>query len=309
MTKFKNDKDENEFNPDCRYGSAGNVFWLSICTGRDRCNPAWQLAGGIVCFAKCWGAFGWADGFPVRAIDDPQDCKGARLALVLVKSWQTEKVARQLSEFLGEKGFAVTLQNGLRNDEILARMLGSERVGRGVTTLGATLLAPGLVRLGGTGAITLEEHPRIHELETRLQAAGFDVELVSNAESAIWGKLVVNAAINPLTALLRVKNGELLQIPSAHTIMGELAQETAAVARALEIDLPFQNPVPVVDNVALRTADNTSSMFQDILRGSLTEVDAINGSVVKMGKKANVPTQVNRVIWSLVKAIPVRGKI
>jgi 2-dehydropantoate 2-reductase len=250
-----------------------------------------------------------AEGYPVRAVDDPRDCEGARLALVLVKSWQTEKVAHQLSECLAEDGLALTLQNGLGNDEIISRRLGSERVGRGVITLGATLLAPGLVRLGGGGIVTLEEHPRLRGLETIMQDAGFDIKLVSDAKSAIWGKLVVNAAINPLTALLRVKNGELLQVPSAHTIMGELANETASVANALQIDLPFQNPVRAVDDVARRTADNTSSMFQDILRSSLTEVDAINGSVVKLGKKTNVPTPVNRVIWSLVKAIPVRGKI
>jgi 2-dehydropantoate 2-reductase len=250
-----------------------------------------------------------SDSAPVRATDDPADCRGVKLALVLVKSWQTERAAHQLADCLADNGLAVTLQNGLGNDTLLSRTLGPQRVSRGVTTIGATLLAPGLVRLGGEGTITLEAHSRLPALEEILWAASFTVSVVADAQAAIWGKLVVNAAINPLTALLRVKNGDLLEFPTARSLLGELAEEAAAVAGALTVRLPFAGPVQAVEEVARRTAGNTSSMLQDVLRRAPTEIDAINGALVSFGEEKHVPLPVNRVILSLVKALPIRGKI
>ena len=182
-------------------------------------------------------------------------------------------------------------------------MLGRRRVARGVTTLGATLLAPGYVRSGGVGALTLEAHPRLASIEDILRIAKFEINIVENAEPVIWGKLMINAAINPLTALLRVKNGELLANPPARELMGELTREAASVAQALGVVLPFSVPERAVEEVAQRTADNISSMLQDVLRGAPTEVDAINGAIVRKGKEKKVSTPVNGVIYALVKAL------
>jgi 2-dehydropantoate 2-reductase len=245
----------------------------------------------------------------VRATDNPVDCRGIRLALVLVKSWQTERSASQLADCLSQDGLAVTLQNGLGNDTILSNTLGLQRVARGVTTIGATLLAPGFVRSGGEGLITLEAHSRLAALESMLRSAKLEVRAVEDIEPAVWGKLIVNAAINPLTAILRVRNGELLTNPSARPLMGQLAHEAATVARARAVVLPFLDLEQAVEEVAQRTAENVSSMFQDVLRGAPTEVDAINGAVVQLGELAGIPVPVNRTICSLVKALPVRGKI
>ncbi|MBE3142465.1 MAG: 2-dehydropantoate 2-reductase [Planctomycetes bacterium] len=247
--------------------------------------------------------------FHVHATDNPAECKGMRFALVLVKAWQTERAAHQLSDCLAEDGVALTLQNGLGNDTVLALTLGLLRVARGVTTLGATLLAPGLVCLGGDGTVSLESHPRLSPLEEMIHRAGFVVNVVSDLQSLVWGKLAVSSAINPLTALLRVKNGELLERPSARALMGELARETAGVAKTLGVALPFPGPELAAEDVAQRTAENQSSMLQDVLRGAPTEIDAINGAVVRLAEEKNLQVPVNRTVWSLVKAIPVRGKI
>jgi 2-dehydropantoate 2-reductase len=245
----------------------------------------------------------------VRATNDPAKCKGIHFALVLVKAWQTEHAANQLSTCLSEEGVALTLQNGLGNDVILAGILGQPRVARGVTTLGATLLAPALVCPSGDGLVSLESHPRLPPLEEMIRRAGFVVTLVDKVQSLVWSKLVVSSAINPLTALLRVKNGELLDHPSARALMGELACETSSVAGKMGILLPFPSPERAAEEVARQTARNTSSMLQDILRGAPTEIDAINGAVVHLAKENNILVPVNRTVWSLVKAIPVRGKI
>jgi 2-dehydropantoate 2-reductase len=248
-------------------------------------------------------------GAAVHATDDPAQCREARNVIVLVKAWQTERAAHQLADCLSTDGLAVTLQNGLGNDVRLSRTLGTARVGRGVTTLGGNLTAPGLVRSGGEGRVTLEMHPRLTVLEKMLRIAGFNLKLVEDARPDIWGKLVVNAAINPVSALLRMKNGDLLAHPTTRALLGQLSRETAAVAAAQDIHLPFQDPERTVLDVAKRTARNVSSMLQDVRRGAATEIDAINGAVVKLATSLSVDVPANRVVWSLVKALSVRGKI
>jgi len=241
--------------------------------------------------------------FQVQAISDPRQCRGIKYALVLVKAWQTMEVAEQLKECLAEDGLAVTLQNGIGNRETLARSLGLTRVALGVTTTGATLLGPGLAREGGEGVISIERNPALGPVDEALKSAEFNVNVVEDAQSLIWGKLVINAAINPLTAILRVPNGRLLELPSARDMMSALAKETAQVAEAENIRLPFPNPVTVAEDVARRTAANHSSMLQDVLRGAPTEIDAICGAVVEMGQKHTIDTPANQACWKLVRAI------
>lgn len=246
---------------------------------------------------------GNAQTFNVRVADDPKTCRGAKYALVLVKAWQTERAARQLAECLADDGLAVTLQNGLGNREILAAQLGDSRVALGTTTTGATLLGPGLVKAGGEGKISIEAHPALGPLEEALRSAKFDVEIVSDAKSLVWGKLVINAAINPLTALLRIPNGELLKRPTARALMHALAKEAAAVASAEKIELTFNDAAAAVEEVARGTALNHSSMLQDVQRGAPTEIDAICGAVTRAGEKYGIPTPINAACWRLVKAL------
>jgi len=252
--------------------------------------------------ARLVDAKGVEHAYSVGATSNPADCRGARYALVLVKSWQTERVARQLAECLAEDGLALTLQNGMGNRELLAGTLSLPRVALGVTTTGATLLGPGLARAGGEGVISVEAHPRLGPLEAALRGAGFNVQVVNDADALVWGKLVINAAINPLTALLRVPNGELLHRPAAHLLMRVLAQEAAAVAKAQGIHLPFEDAVRAAEDVARKTASNHSSMFQDMRRGAPTEIDAICGAITQTGEKLGVSTPVNRVCWQLTRA-------
>lgn len=241
--------------------------------------------------------------FPVRATNDPRECAGAKHVIVLVKAWQTERVARQLRDCLADDGLALTLQNGHGNRETLSRDLGLDRVALGSTTTGATLLGPGLVKAGGEGVVSLEQNQALGPMEEALRSAEFNIQWVEDAQSLIWGKLVVNAAINPLTALLRVRNGELLERPFAREVMRALARETAHVAHAENIVLPFDDPIAKAEDVAHKTAANTSSMLQDILRGAPTEIDAICGAVVRTAEKHRISAPVNWTCWQLVKAL------
>jgi 2-dehydropantoate 2-reductase len=224
-------------------------------------------------------------------------------ALVLVKSWQTERAAEQLSRCLAPDGVALTLQNGLGNREALVDALGAERVALGVTTTGATLVGPGRVRPGGEGTTSLGEHPRLEPLANLLRQAGFGVESVVSADDLLWSKLVINAAINPLTALLQCPNGELVTRPAARSLMAAAAREAADVAQACGRGLTYSDPAAVSEDVARRTASNHSSMFQDVQRGAPTEIDAICGAIVAAGEAHSVPTPLNRTLWLLVQAL------
>ena len=241
--------------------------------------------------------------FKVHATDDSRECVGTKYALVLVKAWQTERAAHRLVDCLADDGLALTLQNGLGNYETLTQSLGLTRVALGSTTTGATLLSPGLVRAGGEGIISLGQNQALGPIEAALKSAKFHVQVVENPQSLIWGKLIFNAAINPLTALLKIPNGELLERPSARAIMVTLAQEAAQVAHAEKIGLPFDDPIAAVEEVARKTAANHSSMLQDVLRGAPTEIDAICGAIVKIAEKHQIATPANWMCWQLIKAL------
>jgi len=228
-----------------------------------------------------------------------------RVALVLVKAYQTEAAARRLSQWLTPDGVAVTLQNGLGNLEILTDALGGERVALGITTAGATLVEPGLVRSGGDGPTRIARHARTPAVVELMRTADLDADLSDDAVGLAWGKLVLSAAVNPITALLRIPNGNLLLPPArgAWEVAGEALDEGTAVARTAGIRLPFEDPRAELERVLERTADNRSSMLQDVERGRPTEVEAINGAVVRHAQVHAIPAPVNRLLLNLVRSL------
>ena len=247
--------------------------------------------------------------YRLHASSDPADAYPADVALILVKSQQTERAARQARQALTAAGVALTLQNGLGNVERLAAVLGSDGVALGVTSQGATILAPGRVRHAGHGPTYLAQRPATAAVLARLAAllnqVGLESHLTHNADGLMWGKLAVNAGINPLTALLGVRNGYLAENEPARTVMGQAAEEAAAVARAQGIELPFADAAGRALTVARATADNYSSMLQDVRRGAPTEIEAICGAIVEYGRRFKVPTPVNEGLYQLVKRLEV----
>ncbi|HID52696.1 MAG TPA: 2-dehydropantoate 2-reductase [Anaerolineae bacterium] len=241
--------------------------------------------------------------YPLPITNNPADVPPADLALILVKSCQTEQAAHLAQTVLKPDGLALTLQNGLGNGEKLAAVLGQERVIQSVTSEGAAMVAPGLVRHAGHGQTHLAEQPGGAPIVTLLRQAGFQVESNRNVASLLWGKLVVNTAINPLTAVLNVLNGYLAENEAARDIMVAAARETARVAAALGIRLPYPDAAQQALSVAQATAVNHSSMLQDIRRGAPTEIEAICGEVIRYGRLHAIPTPVNKALYHLVRAL------
>jgi 2-dehydropantoate 2-reductase len=287
-------------------GALGCLFAARLAAMGQRVQMLGTWREGVVALQRgvtLVAADGSKQTFPVEASLEAKDFRGAKQAIVLVKAWQTERAAGQLAECLAADGLALTLQNGLGNREKLAAQLGEGRVAYGVITTGATLLGPGEVRWAGEGQISLGAHAKLDLLPGVLQTAGFKVVNVENVDSVAWSKLVINAAINPLTAVLGISNGELLTRTDARELSAALANEVAAVAAKKNIALTFADPVAAAEDVAGRTAANLSSMLQDVRRGARTEIDAICGEVVKAGEAVGVPTPVNETMWRLVRAM------
>jgi len=232
------------------------------------------------------------------------------MILFLVKSWQTRQAAEAGRDLLKADGLAVTLQNGLGNLEILAANLGSERAVQGVTSEGATLVEPGVVRHAGAGitylSTTEATQQKLSHLADLFRKAGFESHLTENPDSLIWGKLAINAGINPLTGLLQRPNGYLATNEHGRAIMEMAAKEVEKLAYAQDISLPFDDAAEQALLVARATATNRSSMAQDIARGAPTEIESICGAIIQIGRDLAISTPYNVALYQLIK-IQIQG--
>ena len=244
----------------------------------------------------------------VRALTDPAQYGGqADLILICTKARSTDAAARTAHGLLARDGLVLTLQNGLGNLERIAAVVGPARASAGITAQAATLLAPGRVRHAGSGPTVLAALPgqdqRIAAIAELFNRAGIETRITDDVDALLWSKLIVNVGINALTALLRVPNGVLAEVPECEQLMAEAVAEAVAVARSLNIRLAYEEQWDRVRQVCILTAANRASMLQDILRGAPTEIDGINGAVVVKGGEAGVPTPVNLLLTRLIKAL------
>jgi 2-dehydropantoate 2-reductase len=244
---------------------------------------------------------------PVTATTDPAVVPEVDLVIIFVKAHATRQASEWANDFLAPDGLALTLQNGVGNAETMAEVLGAGRVVAGVTSHGATLLGAGRVRHAGAGPTHIASRPEIAEKLSDVAAvfeqAGFEVHLSDDLQSLVWGKLIINVGINALTAILRVPNGQLVEIPAASELMAQAVAEAVDVCRAGSISLPYDDPLGRVREVARATATNRASMLQDVLRGAPTEIGVINEAIVREGKRLGVDTPVNEFIVTTVRAI------
>jgi 2-dehydropantoate 2-reductase len=230
------------------------------------------------------------------------------VTIVAVKAYQTESAARALPELMSRGGLALTLQNGLGNLESLARMAGPQRLLAGVGLLGVTARDEGRIIYAGRGVIYIgvPAGSRVSGAEVAAVAdlfrgAGLECQPREDIEAVLWEKLVINVGINPLTALLRVPNGALLELSSAWEVAVAAAGEAQAVARAAGLSLTGE-PSARLRQVCSDTAANRSSMLQDILAGRPTEIEALNGQVAARGRALGLATPVNDLLTQLVRA-------
>jgi len=241
----------------------------------------------------------------------PAEAGQVDIALVVVKSRQTQEAAQLTARILKPEGLAITLQNGLNNCDTLRETLGKHRATLGITSQGATVLGVAEIMHAGHGptyfgrdlSLGAEQLALLPQIVAKFNESGLEAHLVDETDGLVWGKLAVNSAINPLTALLRVPNGFLVEHEALIDIMKRAAQEVESVARAQGIILPFPDAAERALEVARATATNRSSMLQDIDRGAPTEVEAICGAVARVAHDLGIQTPVNLRLCRLVRQI------
>lgn len=235
----------------------------------------------------------------------PEHIGTADIVLVCVKAYDTHAALTHALPAITRRTTVLTLQNGLGNIEILCGEVAPEQVLAGTTAHGATRVSTWLIRHAGIGETVIGAvHPagrsRLQAVGKFLNDAGIRTMPAEDITGVLWGKLLVNAGINPLTAIMRIKNGQILESPPLESIMRQAVHEGRQIADALGIALPYPDPVGRVTEVCRATAENISSMHQDILAGRKTEIDQINGMLVRYGSQHHVPTPVNSMLTWLV---------
>ena len=244
---------------------------------------------------------------PMKATPDVTSVEKADLVIFFVKTYDTERAVSDSLVLEKEDTVFLTLQNGLGNEEAICKKIDRKKVMLGVTGHGATLLRPGHVRHAGWGKTFVGElDHRITDRATRIAQmfckAGIETEASPNIHDQVWGKLVVNAGINALTALTGFKNGQLLDYPETARLMERLVFEAAQVARRKGVHIE-EDPIEKVRKAAEATRENRSSMGQDFDHRRRTEIDAINGAVVREAQALGIPVPFNQAVTDLVKAI------
>jgi len=207
-----------------------------------------------------------------------------------------------------ENSAVLTLQNGIGNIEIIAEAIGNEKVVAGVTNLGATLVDAGSVRHAGKGETAIGRMDgkmtvQMRSIRDIFNKAGLETKISRDIKGLIWSKLIINAGINALTAITRLNNGRLTEFEGTRRIMRGAVTEATRVAKRKRVKLSFDDPLAKVEAIAEATGANISSMLQDILRKKRTEIDFINGVIVRQGQELGIPVPVNQILVDLVKTI------
>ncbi len=243
----------------------------------------------------------------VPATTDAGNALAADLFVLLVKTPFTAAALRPFAGRIPARAMILTLQNGIGNDEAIARALGRRvQIALGVTAQAATSLGPNVVRHRSRGPtiIGLPDGQRPAELEAVASAfseAGIPTRTTRHVFEHVWQKLLVNVGINALTALANLTNGELFADPDMTTVVRRLVGEAASVMRAEGMPAPPRDPVDFVRAVAEATRTDHSSMLEDVLAGRRTEIDAINGEIVRLGERHGIDVTANRVVTTLVR--------
>ncbi|NRO97311.1 2-dehydropantoate 2-reductase [Paraburkholderia sp. NMBU_R16] len=246
----------------------------------------------------------------VRATMNPSEVGPVDLVIVLVKSFHTDSAMRGALGLVGPDTVVLSLQNGLGHEDVLSEIVGRERVLAGKTYVGGVLRAPGHIQSGVTGKLTI-----IGELDRRisgrawaiseaLNSAGLTTTVSNNILGTMWDKLLINVATGALTGITRLTYGQLYDEPVLKATSLAAIDEAIAVAKAAGIELSIEHAEDAWNMAAegLPSAFKTS-MLQSLEKSSVTEIDFINGAVVRWGARLGVPTPVNSTLVACIKGI------
>ncbi len=243
----------------------------------------------------------------VRVASNARDLFESQMLFLFVKAVDTLRALRPFAGELNPATPIISLQNGVGNEDAIKTALGGAvPVVLGVTTESSLTTGPGRARSSVTGNTLIGSASAApatsRTIADVLTHSGLRATVVYDIRPHLWGKLVANAAINAISALLDCETGEIVKNANAAHLAESLADEAAAVAASLKINLPFVSPWQYVTQVIEIGADSKSSMAFDLESGHPSEIDHINGAVVAFGRRTGVPTPYNDAMVRLVKA-------
>lgn len=242
----------------------------------------------------------------VQATIDTNDIGIVDLVLVFVKSTITDKALKPVKNIIGENTLILTLQNGLGNIEKIQSVVGKKNIIAGTTSHGSTLLEPGRIYHAGKGTTVIgeidgENTERIQNLKEIFTKCKIETVITNNVLGVIWDKLLVNVGINAITALTELRNGELLDFKETEELLEIAVEEGINVSKAKKIILINEDPIEHTKKVCRLTTSNKSSMLQDIINKRKTEIEMINGAIVKEGERQGIKTPINLALTNLIK--------
>ena len=244
---------------------------------------------------------------PVDASTDPAAVRGARLVLFCVKSTDTDDAAAQIAPHLDADAIVVNLQNGVDNTERIQAKV-SQPVVPAVVYVATEMAGPGHLKHHGRGDLVVGSLDKSlsNELNERIKSwfegAGVPVAISDNVAGELWAKLVVNCAYNALSAITQLPYGKLIEGAGIRDTMRDVVEETLAVAKASGVAMA-PDMLERTYKIAEAMPTQFSSTAQDLARGKPTEIDHLNGYVVRRGKALGVPTPANRALHALVKLL------
>ena len=238
---------------------------------------------------------------PVQASTEPDAVRGAELVLFSVKSTDTEAAGKALAPYVERDAAILTLQNGVDNAERLAATLGREVI-PAVVYVAVEMAGAGHVRHHGRGELLIGRGDASQAIAAAFGAAGVPVEISDNVARALWAKLIVNCTYNALSAITQLPYGRLVQSSGVTAVMSEVVDECLAVARACGVQVP-EDMHGAVCRIAQTMPGQYSSTAQDLARQKKTEIEHLNGFVVRKGEALGVRTPVNCVLLALVQSL------
>jgi 2-dehydropantoate 2-reductase len=250
---------------------------------------------------------------PISASTNVNAVRDADIVIFCVKTFDTEDAARSLAPHLASGAVVVSFQNGVDNVERIRAAANVEAI-PAVVYVAVAMAAPGRVKHSGRGDLVIgnllgsgeigERRPRdLHAIAAVFDRAGVPCRVSENVEAELWTKMIMNCAYNAISALSRAKYGALVRHPLTRNAMIQVTEEAVAVARAAGVRLPGINMIEAVLELAETMSEATSSTAQDIARGNRTEIDSLNGYLVRRGAQAGVAVPVNQTLHALVKLL------
>ncbi len=250
---------------------------------------------------------------PVRASEDPAALGPADYVLICVKLWDTEAAARAVAPVVGPQTAVLSFQNGVQKDDTLRRAFGEKAVMGGICYIGTAIARPGVIRHTGTmqklafGEFDGSRSGRAVALLEACRRGGIDAEVSPDILRATWEKFVFIVGLSAATATMRTTIGPIRSNPRTRSFLLDVMREAVAVGRARGVQLAedyAESRLAFCDGLP---SEMTSSMHNDLERGSRLEVEWLSGSVAELGKAAGVPTPLNRVVSDIL-ALHATGK-